>query len=57
LAAIYGLINGALFAHAVGSSVQAAPRLTVLPPDLFERYQGHGSWNEAARLPEQVRII
>ena len=43
--------------HDVGRAVRASPRPTVLPPDLFERYQGDAFWNDAARLPKEVSII
>jgi sulfotransferase len=43
--------------HVVGSAVRTIARPTVLPPDLFERYQGDAFWNDAARLPTTVRVI
>lgn len=43
--------------HEVGSSVRAAARPTVLPPDLFARYQSDTFWEDSAQLPRSVRMI
>ncbi len=43
--------------HHVGAAVQAQTRSTVLPPDLFTRYDRDAFWNDPAQLPTNVRLI
>jgi sulfotransferase len=43
--------------HDVGSSVQARTRPTVLPPDLFARYERDVFWQDPAQLPTTVRMV
>ena len=43
--------------HHVGSSVRPMTRPSVLPPDLFARYDRDAFWNDAALLPKAVRIV
>ena len=43
--------------HHVGSAVQAQTRRTMLPPDLFTRYDRDAFWNDPAQLPTNVRLI
>ena len=43
--------------HDVGSSVRARTRATVLPPDLFARFERDAFWNDPALLPRAVRLV
>lgn len=43
--------------HHVGRAVRPAERPTVLPPDLFKRYEGDAFWDDPANLPPTVRVI
>ena len=43
--------------HDVGGSVRARTRPTVLPPDLFARFERDAFWNDPARLPRAVRLV
>jgi sulfotransferase len=43
--------------HHVGGFVQARSRATVLPPDLFARFEKDAFWNDRAQLPVEVRIV
>ena len=43
--------------HHVGAAVQARTRATILPPDLFARFDGDAFWNDPAQLPKAVRIV
>ena len=43
--------------HRVGRRVKAAPRETILPPDLFRRYDGDNFWNDAGLNPRKVLIV
>ena len=43
--------------HHVGSAVQARVRSTVLPPDLFTRFEKDAFWNDPALLPSAVRLV
>lgn len=43
--------------HAVGGSVQANRRKTILPPDLFAHYDQDEFWKDPAKLPPSVRMI
>ena len=43
--------------HDVRSAVGVRERPTVLPPDLFTRYEGLAFWQDPAQLPNTVRIV
>ena len=43
--------------HEVRSAVKARERPTVLPPDLFTRYEGLAFWQDPAHLPTTVRMV
>lgn len=43
--------------HHVRSIVRAETRRSVLPPDLFERFERDTFWNDPARLPPGVRVV
>jgi sulfotransferase len=48
---------GAPGLHAVGSAVRATSRQTILPPDLFARFEADAFWQDPAKLPTTVRIV
>jgi sulfotransferase len=43
--------------HDVGARVAAAPRRTILPPDLFARYESDSFWNRPEILPPGLRVV
>jgi sulfotransferase len=43
--------------HQVGSSVRARTRPTLLPPDLFARYENDAFWQDPAQIPTRVRVV
>lgn len=43
--------------HHVGSKVRAETRATVLPPDLFRKFEGDAFWEDVSMLPKVVRIV
>jgi sulfotransferase len=43
--------------HEVGGKVQARTRHTVLPPDLFSRFDNDAFWNDPVRLPHNVPVV
>lgn len=43
--------------HHVGSQVRPRARNTVLPPDIFTRFEKDAFWNDPELLPRSVRII
>ena len=43
--------------HHVRSVVRAETRSTILPPDLFERFDRDAFWNDPARMPGSVRVV
>jgi sulfotransferase len=43
--------------HHVRSAVRAETRPTVLPPDLFERFERDAFWNDPERMPQSIRIV
>jgi sulfotransferase len=43
--------------HHVHSSVRAVTRPTVLPPDLFSRFERDAFWNDPALLPPTIRVV
>jgi sulfotransferase len=43
--------------HDVRSSVRAETRQTVLPPDLFAKFEGDAFWEDKTKLPPSVRVV
>ncbi len=43
--------------HQVGAAVRAVARPTILPPDLFARFERDAFWEDPANLPAAVRIV
>jgi sulfotransferase len=43
--------------HDVGAAVRIPERTTVLPPDLFTRYERDAFWQDRSVLPASVRVI
>lgn len=43
--------------HDVGSAVRAEPRRTILPPDLFARFERDAFWDDPAQLPTTVGVV
>jgi sulfotransferase len=43
--------------HDVGRSVEARERKTILPPDLFLRYQKDAFWEKLTDIPPAVKVI
>lgn len=43
--------------HEVGSALRARVRPTVLPPDLFQRYERDAFWQDPTQLPTTVRMV
>ena len=43
--------------HEVRSAVRAQPRTTVLPPDLFARFERDAFWEDPTQLPRSVRVV
>jgi sulfotransferase len=48
---------GAPGLHAVASKVRAIPRPTILPPDLFHRYDNEAFWERAKEMPDAVKLV
>lgn len=48
---------GAIGLHAVGSAVHAPSRPTILPPDIFARFEKDGFWQHPSKLPPTVQIV
>jgi sulfotransferase len=48
---------GAYGLHEVGSAVRATSRRTILPPDLFARFEAGAFWQDLANLPPTVGIV
>jgi sulfotransferase len=48
---------GAPGLHTVASRVRRNVRPTILPPDLFQKYDKECFWERPAELPEDVRVI
>jgi sulfotransferase len=48
---------GARGLHAVASSVRRIVRRTILPPDLFHKYDRDAFWERPTELPPAVRVI
>ena len=47
---------GAPGLHAVGSAVRAPSRRTILPPDLFARFENDAFWENPTNLPTTVQL-
>ncbi|WP_166212619.1 sulfotransferase family protein [Cognatiluteimonas telluris] len=43
--------------HRVRGAVKAQPRVTLLPPDLFQRFAHDAFWRDPARRPAGLRIV
>jgi sulfotransferase len=43
--------------HEVRNAVRARERRTILPPDIFARYEKDAFWDDPAKLPDAVRLI
>ncbi len=43
--------------HHVAASVRVTHRATVLPPDLFRKFEGDAFWQDAAVMPASVRVV
>lgn len=43
--------------HRVGKKIEARERRTILPPDLFRRYENDSFWRDATQNPNKVRIV
>ena len=43
--------------HDVRSSVRAETRATILPPDLFAKFEADAFWEDTAKLPRSVRVV
>ncbi|MGH7023672.1 MAG: sulfotransferase family protein [Caulobacteraceae bacterium] len=43
--------------HTVASRVRSKPRPTLLPPDLFHKYDKDAFWERPAEVPKEVRVI
>ena len=43
--------------HDVGRKVEARERKTILPPDLFLRYQNDAFWEDLPLIPPSVHIL
>jgi sulfotransferase len=48
---------GAHGLHEVGPAVRAKPRRSILPPDLFARFEADAFWQDRANLPTSVHIV
>jgi len=48
---------GAPGLHTVGSRVRSVPRPTILPPDLFHKFDNDSFWERSKEMPETVRIV
>jgi sulfotransferase len=43
--------------HDVGRSVAARERPTILPPDLFARYERDAFWQDLKLVPPTVKVV
>ena len=43
--------------HHVRSAVRPEARPSILPPDLFAKYENDAFWEDRAQLPAAVRIV
>jgi sulfotransferase len=43
--------------HTVHGKVEAKPRATLLPPDLFNRFIHDAFWRDRAKLPQGLRVV
>lgn len=43
--------------HTVGPSVHAGERKTILPPDVFSRFENDAFWRDLRQVPAAVRVV
>jgi sulfotransferase len=43
--------------HTVRGTVNAEPRETLLPPDLFNRFLSDAFWRDPQRIPAGLRVV
>jgi sulfotransferase len=43
--------------HTLRPTVEARPRRSILPPDLFNRFVDDAFWREPADVPEGLQIV
>ena len=43
--------------HSVRSAVRPETRNTILPPDLFARFEHDAFWEDLTQIPSAVRVI
>ncbi len=43
--------------HTVRGEVEAEPRATLLPPDLFKRFVNDAFWRDPQRIPEGLQVV
>ena len=56
-AAVLGSLAGCMVMHAIGKKVSANDRTTVLPPDVFRRFENDAFWlNEQANI-RGIRVV
>jgi sulfotransferase len=48
---------GAPGLHSVGSRVRRVARPTILPPDIFHKYDADAFWERPSELPDTVRVV
>ena len=48
---------GAPGLHTLGSRVRSTPRPTILPPDLFHKYDSDAFWDRPKEMPASVRVV
>ncbi len=48
---------GAVGLHTVGSKVRPISRRTLLPPDIFKRYEADAFWERETEMPDSVRVV
>lgn len=52
----FDLAIGAPGLHTVARQVAFTPRLSILPPELFHRFEGDGFWRDPAAMP-QLQVV
>ena len=43
--------------HAIGSAVRPTERKTILPPDVFARFENDAFWRDLRQLPAAIRVV
>ncbi|PKY10456.1 sulfotransferase family protein [Acidithiobacillus marinus] len=43
--------------HQIRPRIEAAARTTILPPDLFQRFQGDAFWRDSARMRPDIPVL